>query len=375
MTSIQNGSNQDYFVRGQVGDMHYLGVMDGHGRNACIDYVRTLDFDYIAAQPDPAQVLWDKVQTGGNFYGSGCTFTFARITDVIEVWNVGDSMTHVYVNGQVFVTKIHTFMDPSEIERTKPFIHRLEHKTAACVISNTIQDVPSITGHFLKGDVLVPSQSYGHNGATGFAPHKQVISYKPTDRIRIVCVSDGVTDMNVALEEGSAEDIAKEADRKWRQPWIYHGRATQYKNIDDVACVVWENTVVEFPTLCIPYAPAVFTEAEVRGVFDDLGYIRKVEEILVKDHKVFFVHFNPGVLNPTMREMYTKLAEDKPVKVWVRERWFWNIRLTNIECHVKTVKKVGWQYDRWDGTGDYYEFADDEIPDNTTNQILQFLAF
>lgn len=377
MVSIQNGSNQDFFVQGQIGDMHYLGVMDGHGRRkGCIEYVRTLDFNFIASQPDPAKALWDKIQSSGNdFGGTGCTFTFARITDVIEVWNVGDSETHVFVNDQVFRTEIHTFQNPNEVERTKSLVQYIRPTTAPKVISSEhIQDLPSFTGYFNNGDTLVPSQSMGHNGATGFAPHKQVIHYKPTDRVRIVCVSDGVSDMQVDLAEGTAHDIAYEADRKWKQHWNYRGYSgVQFPTADDVSCVLWENTVVEWPSLCVPYAPALFSEADVRLVFDDLGYIRNIEEYLVKDHKVFFIHFNPGVLNPTMREMYAKLAEDKPVKVWVRERWFWYVRISNHDDHVRHVRKIGWQYDRWDGTGDYYDFAKDEIDTHTTLQLTTFL--
>jgi hypothetical protein len=227
--------------------------------------------------------------------------------------------------------------------------------------------------YFISGDSLVPSQSYGHNGATGFAPHKLVIPYKPTDRIRIVCVTDGVTDMKVDLSQGSAQDIAYEADRKWKQSWNYHGGITHYDTPDDISCVVWDNLVVEFPTLCVPYAPSVFTIQDVQHVFDDLGYIRKIDECIVKDHKVFFIHFNPGVLLPTMREIYAKLADNKPVKVWVRERWFWYLRISNHDQHIQTIRKVGWQYDRWDGTGDYYLFAQDEIHHKTTLQISQFL--
>jgi len=376
MVSIQNGRKQDYFVSGQIGDMDYLGVMDGHGRDACIDYVRTLDFNLIASQPDPAQALWDNIQSSGkNFAGTGCTFTFARITDVIEVWNVGDSETRVYVNDQEFRTEAHTFHNPTEIERTKPLLQFIRPTTAPKVISShQIQDLPSFTGCFNNGDSLVPSQSMGHNGATGFAPHKQVIQYKPTDRLRIVCVSDGVTDMLVDLAHGSALDIVNEAERKWKQPWNYNGYpGLKFEDIDDISAVVWENTVVEWPTLCVPYAPSIFTEADVRTVFDDLGYIRKVEESLVKDHKVFFIHFNPGVLNHTMREMYAKLAENKPVKVWVRERWFWYLRISNHEDHVQKVRKIRWQYDRWDGTGDYFEFAKDEIDNHTTLKLSEFL--
>jgi len=242
MVSIQH-SNQDYFVSGQVGEMHYLGVMDGHGRDACIQFVRTLDFDRIASQPDPAQALWDAIQSAGNFYGSGCTFTFARITHVIEVWNIGDSETHVYINDELFRTEIHNFHNPKELERTKPLIRFIRETTAPRVLSDThIQDLPSFTGHFFTGDALVPSQSMGHNGATGFSPHTLVLPYHPTDRLRIVCVSDGVSDMHVDLSRGTASDIAYEALRKWQQPWTYKGYpGIHFQNVDDISCVVWEH--------------------------------------------------------------------------------------------------------------------------------------
>lgn len=370
MVSLQNGSKQDFFVQGQVGDMHYLGVMDGHGGHACINYVRTLDFNFIASQPDPAQTIWDLVQTQKT-YGSGCTFTFARITHVIEVWNIGDSLTTVYLNDQVFTSNIHTFLQPSEIERTQSLVERLEHTTAPQVISDIhIQDMPSIIGHFFTGDKLVPSQSLGHNGCTGFAPHKMVLPYKSTDRIRIVCVSDGVTDMRVDLSEGTALEIAKEAERKWNKPWNYKGHELKFASGDDISCVVWENSIVELPSLCIPYAPAFVTQEDVHNTLEMLeARIRKIDEVIVKDHKVFFIHFNPGVLLPTLREMYTKLHENKPVKIWVSERWFWHIRLSNPPSQ---IQKVGWQYDRWDGTGDYYDFAKDEIHEHTATQLTQF---
>lgn len=244
MVSLQNGKQQDFFVQGQVGDMCYLGVMDGNGHSACIDYVRTLDFDFIASQPDPAQTLWDMVQTGGNFYKSGCTFTFARITHLIEVWNVGDSVTHVYVNDQVFISDVHTFLNPAEVDRLKrqKIVYEAKRSSTFRVASDShLQDVPSILGSFSPFIYsMVPSQCYGHNGCTGFAPHKQVIHYKSTDRVRIVCVSDGVTDMNIDLAEGTAEHIAKEAERRWSKKWMYHGQENQIKDMDDITCVVWE---------------------------------------------------------------------------------------------------------------------------------------
>jgi serine/threonine protein phosphatase PrpC len=369
MVSLQNGSKQDLFVQGQVGDMHYLGVMDGHGGSSCINFLRSLDFDFIASQPDPAQTVWDLTKKG--FHWSGATFTFARITDVIEVWNIGDSLTQVFLNDQIYTSDIHTFLNPKEVERTQSLMERLEHTTAPHPVSEThIQDMPSIVGHFKAGDKIVPSMCLGHNGCTGFAAHYRRIPFKSTDQIRIVCVSDGVTDMQVDLSKGSAMDIAHEAERKWNQTWIYKGYPLKFAAGDDISCVVWEN-VVELPSLCIPYAPAFFTTEDVRTTLDMLLNIpiRKIVEVDIKDHKAFFVHLNPCVLLPTSRKMYSKLLENQPVKIWVRESWFWHIRLSNPPTQIQTV---GWQYKRWDGTGDYFEFAKEQIHDRTATQLTQF---
>ena len=367
MVSLQNGNKQDLFVQGQVGNMHYLGVLDGHGGSSCIQFLRSLDFDLIAVQPDPAEALWDLTKKG--FYGSGATLTFVRITDVIEVWNMGDSATTVYLNDQVFTTECHTFLNPQEVERTETLVDRLEHTTAPFPVSEThIQDLPSIVGHFMTGDKIVPSMCLGHNGCTGFAPHEMRISFKPTDRIRIVCVSDGVTDMRVDLSKGSAMDIATEAERKWNQSWVYRERPIKFAAGDDVSCVVWENKVVELPSLCIPYSPAFFTMEDVKMLEGLLGIrIRKIDEV-IQGHKVFFVHLNPGELTPTLREMYVKLNENKPVKIWVRANWFWHIRLSNPS----PIQKVGWQYERWDGKGDYFEFAKEEVHEKTVSQLAHF---
>jgi hypothetical protein len=251
----------------------------------------------------------------------------------------------------------------------------IRQSSAPTVISEgEIEDRSSHVAHFSNGDTLVPTMCLGHEGVTRFDPHKQVFHYKSTDQVRVVCVSDGVSDMKVDLATGTAEAIVREADRKWKQGWTYKGfQGIKFQTGDDITAVVWEkkDEVVEWPTICIPYSPSAFTEVDVRGAIP--GNIRKVEEFIVPNGKVFFVHFNPGVLTATMEEMYAKLAEGKPVKVWVRERWFWHLRISNHDHHVQQVTKIGWQYERWDGTGDYYEFAKDEIDAETTLTLTAFL--
>ena len=195
---------------------------------------------------------------------------------------------------------------------------------------------------------------------TGFAPSEKHIEFKPTDKVRIVCGSDGFFDMWMKDLSGDAFSMADEAERQWRKMWKYGESMTDYGGvIDDISVAVWENKVVELPTICIPYSLSVFTVDDVQETFSELGFqVRKVDEVAIGDHKAFFVHFNPCELTDTIREMYLKL--DGNVKVWVREKWYWHVKRSKA---ADVMRPVGWEYARWDGVGDYYAFAADQISD------------
>lgn len=247
--SLQTGKKQDYSVFGRVNDSDYIGVFDGHGHDKCIDYIRSLPMDEIMGTENPARTLWDIVERGGNFYESGTTFTMARITGtLIEVWNIGDSQTHVFLNGEnVYISDIHTFLNPAEVERTRPLIHFIRSDKAPFPVSYTlVENIESPIGYFKMGESLVPSQSLGHNGLTEFAPSFKQIRFEPTDKVRIVCGSDGLFDMRVDVSKGSAVELAQEAQRQWLKEWDFFDGKRTYKTsyggcIDDISCAVWEN--------------------------------------------------------------------------------------------------------------------------------------
>jgi len=249
VVSLPTGKDQDYAVCGRVNDTDYIAVFDGHGRDRCIDYVRTLVMNDIMGKENPARELWDLVERGGNFFESGTTMTMARIKDnTIEIWNIGDSQTHVFINGElVHKTSIHTFLNPAEIERTRPLIHFIQSSKAPFPVSDTtVENIESPVGYFKMGESLVPSQSLGHNGMTGFAPCFKQIQFEPTDKVRIVCGSDGLFDMLVDVSTGTAEELTGEAERRWRQEWNFFDGKRVYKtnyggSIDDISCAVWEN--------------------------------------------------------------------------------------------------------------------------------------
>lgn len=249
VVTLQTGKKQDYSVFGRVNNSDYIAVFDGHGSDSCIDYVRTLPINEIMGTENPARTLWDLVESGGNFYESGTTFTMARITDnVIEIWNIGDSQTHVFLNGEnVYKTDIHTFLNPAEVERTRSLVHFIHSSKAPFPVSETrVENIESPIGYFKMGESLVPSQSLGHNGMTEFAPSFRQIRFEPTDKVRIVCGSDGLFDMLVDVSTGTPLELAQEAKRRWLKEWEFFDGKRAYKTtyggaIDDVSCAVWEN--------------------------------------------------------------------------------------------------------------------------------------
>jgi serine/threonine protein phosphatase PrpC len=365
----QTGSGQDYAFSGYVEDIQYIGVCDGHGSSKCIDLIRALDMDEIASAVNPALAIFKKVQDGGDMFRSGATFTFARITcTTIDIYNIGDSETHVFINGQhVYTSDVHTFTNPNEIERTKEFATYDNSKAPFPISATVIDDVLSPVGHF-KYEHLVPSQSLGHNNVTGHAPSIKSITFQPTDKVRIVCGSDGLFDMWMPpISTGTAEEIVEDAERQWRKKWTYCGTQTNYDQIDDISVAIWENKVVEIPSLCIPYSLSEFTVDDVTETFNTLlGSVRKVDEFILGDSKskCFFIHFNPCEMTDTMRHLFAKI--DGSVKIHVTPTWFWHVKRAKT---AKPMKTVGWEYTRWDGTGDYYEFAQSQISAKTCLRI------
>ena len=335
--SIQLGSQQDYAVSGYVGDMQYIAVMDGHGTNECINFIRSLNFDDIASASNPAEELWCRVQQKGKFLKSGSTLTFARVCNhTIELWNVGDSTTVVFINEElVYTTPKHNFSNPNEINRVESerrIVSIRPGKSPFPVSETRIEDIESPVGVFLNFDHLVPSQAYGHDGITGFAPSEKKIVFQPTDKVRIVCGSDGLFDMLVDVKTGSAKKLVQDAENRWHKPdWVFFdGKTltrTKYCDADDISCAIWENKIVHRPSLYVPHVGITHFEG-----------VRKVDEM---DDATLF-HFNPGELSDTLRELYSNpnVRNDLGIKMYGE------------------VNPVGREYNRWDGKGDYYEFLD-----------------
>jgi len=227
------------------GDCDILAVFDGHGSSTG---VLTRAFTYILKQSplstllateNPMQSLITHFDGLKSEYGnlSGSTASIARIfSDRIECTNVGDSHTMVFIDGVLrYVNGGHCSSNPTEIERIRGMYgsqFRFESRESwrQEVLSPTeLTMVPSRRAVFPNGPTLAPTQSLGHHDITGYAPDSMVIPYTDGQDVRVHVFSDGVADVFsldhpadiLFLSRANGAEIGAEAERRWRQEWIY----------------------------------------------------------------------------------------------------------------------------------------------------------
>ena len=373
---IPNAKNQDFVGTGRIQDIDYIFAFDGHGTDKVIHQIRSMNMDDIASASNPVLAVHERLV--GDTYRSGATMAFARIQgNRVETYNCGDSQVHVYVNGtRVHHSTTHTFTNFEEIKRTQSRVSSIKPTKAPFPVSDTvIQDVLSPTGRFVTGEELVPSQALGHNDMTGLAPEYFTVTVSPTDHLRIIVGSDGFWDMLVDPSKGTAKALTQEAHRRWMQTWTYESGGQSVRtdfggDIDDVSVAVYDNAIQFRPTLCIPWSPSSFTTDQIRKTFDVvMGGVLRVDELDKTTHKVFFVHFQPAVMDEKNKQVYDILAE-RPLKVYFSDDWFWNVGISHYTSPLRCVDDV---YGRWDGVCDYEEFVETQVPLWSIYKIQKFL--
>lgn len=406
--SRQTGSGQDYAIHGRVvtkriDDMtttttviHYVAVMDGHGTDKCIDLIRGFNFDAIASAENPATELFQLVQMHET-YGSGATFTFARTmvssshhldktvgrnakiasSAVIEIYNSGDSETHLFMNGELaYKSDVHSLSkNQDEVDRLHKsgLLLRIKEEKAPFPISDThIDYVRSDVGIYTTGETLVPSQSLGHNNMTGFKPSFYTCDFNPlSDRVRIVCGSDGFWDMMGVSEtdrirkDANCYELVEEAERKWRQPWkvlrYNQAHTTTYGNcIDDISVAILDTKIVIPPSLCIPYSPNYLTMHHVKSAFESILDIRKITEIEVDTrHKAYFLWLNPSEISK-LSVVKAACKVGGKVKVWYNDDvgWYWHLTEMRDGELMEIPDEVVWMEWMKEKSVDYATFRD-----------------
>jgi hypothetical protein len=274
----------------------------------------------------------------------------------LEVFHVGDAKARVFLNGtMVHETLDHTFDNPAEIARTTA---RIQHTKAPFPVSDTeVQLVDSPVGYFSNGEAFVPSQALGHNGVSGLEPGHYTLNFDMFDIVRVVCGTDGFWDM-LPPTHGTAQELCEEAVRRWKQLWTFGNVRTSYDSIDDVSVAILDNTYSAPPSVCIPYSLNCFNESHVRLAFP--FDIRRIDEVVIGDHKAFFLHFN--IIGDELRTLLRNIR-DRPVKLYYHDQWFWHLKLRGSF----TLLEQTFLHSRH-----HLDLLDDYIPHMTLHRMIQF---
>jgi serine/threonine protein phosphatase PrpC len=159
----------------------------------------------------------------------------------LDISYAGDSIAIVILNGRhVFTTEPHTLNHAKQMMRlikkgivspSDPIVIKnkaLEFVNADTLISKKGEYIKLLTKQNSCGYLeMAPSNSIGHNGLYGSLDIDTVsLKFKKTDTVRVVLMSDGISDVvddrdTIFVEAKSATDIVKYAHERWMQKWNY----------------------------------------------------------------------------------------------------------------------------------------------------------
>jgi serine/threonine protein phosphatase PrpC len=272
----QMSKGQDFTCSGktvfsETGEqIHYACVMDGHGSNSCINFIRSLPktkLDELMGTTCPIrelQALIDKESALHIRESSGATMCLVRrFSNHIECLNSGDSQLVVFKNDIIeFISEEHNSNNEKErarISRLFDFIRFEDALGIKMVASNKMISVKTQYAVFSNSTKLATTQALGHHGITGISPDRTVVEYGPSDEIRALIGSDGLFDMIIKKEDGSyleydimsmhsmpCEVIVKRGKDRWLQEWHgeFEGSTQTYRykkeECDDVCAVVMD---------------------------------------------------------------------------------------------------------------------------------------
>lgn len=215
---------------------------DGHGSNQIIDILKSIDWDKVMSKEDSLQEVLNIIDSYAyQSTSSGSTYMEAKIfSDRIETCSVGDSKIMVFIDENLVYENVgHTWENENEKERLK---ERIDKKR---VLLSPVSNIPiALTPiniscqtkyyyHFENGHIIALTQSLGHNNITGIEPERKVIQYSPENKVRVILMSDGLTDVLSTLSEyyekdlhilshSSCSELASLAEYRWKQEWRYY---------------------------------------------------------------------------------------------------------------------------------------------------------
>ena len=267
----QLGSKQDFITTGSTEEFDYIVEADGHGSqargSACINFIRSVDWSTLLLTENPINVLSDAIASNPALkhnYLSGSTLSIAKIyKDRIELINVGDSQTAVFIDGKlVYINETHDLCNAVEKERMTFLTSKTKSGIKLCILSPTqIYMKPVNLSVFELGQgtklTIASTQSMGHCNITGLNPSYMTIPYTLDQQVRVFAWSDGISDMMNLKHDLSdllsmtVDQLINKYEQRWKQDWIVCADENDITstavagfpddNYDDISLGMWCN--------------------------------------------------------------------------------------------------------------------------------------
>lgn len=282
--------NQDVAFNGKSelnGEPFDYGIiLDGHGSDEFISFMRKLDWDLIVSCDDPWVAIHYILMENCYLDGGSTLIIMRAFARRIDVLSVGDSGILIHKNGElVYINEKHTHNNSRERERlkTNPQYRGLKKPFDYIPLIRNSREMQAKRGYYnyFGSDVepkqhqLAMTQALGHENITGYDPERHIEYFEDTDKINIVMGSDGLFDMlllnqsviktpelspselediqkeNIDILTMSATELVEKAEKRWKkEDWIYHWHIKDYSQVmgpisfdggyDDISAITWK---------------------------------------------------------------------------------------------------------------------------------------
>ena len=117
------------------------------------------------------------------------------------------------------------------------------------ISNNKVEIVPSHAIIFNNLFVLAMSQSLGHHNLIELHPEVVEIPYNLSDKIRIVCATDGLWDLFIENDVNDINDnlnmnineLLDKYENRWKQEWILDNTIEVFDEYDDIGIVLYNS--------------------------------------------------------------------------------------------------------------------------------------
>jgi serine/threonine protein phosphatase PrpC len=258
-TQIDKG--QDYVLRGKKRNGNvWFAVFDGHGGNAVIDKLRSLDFNIIMEKPNPAHEIQKIITDMGDTFKSGSTMSIIIISDTtIKCFWKGDSTIKIYKNNNLHVTcDNHDSVNQREMARIEKLNIPTKMDWCMEILGKTRITMKPSPYFMLSAREGVTDQTnmtncLGHNGVLGDFIEEKTIELTPDDDFAVIVASDGLWDIvspdDTDIPYMDCHELTEFAKERWMQEWCYEyeDHPTQMTKLgkgDDIAVGIWKGKFI-----------------------------------------------------------------------------------------------------------------------------------